>query len=120
MDSTYHTGNGMWNDGSDMFGQTTASESDDQWSGGADSTYHTGKGMWEDLATTNYITNEDDHVDFGHIITARELIGRATQDPQNEKHRYFEYLKDLRNKFGKNYSTQVHQHAAKLATAKDL
>ena len=102
-DNTYHTGNGQW---SDQVGQ---------WSGGATNTYHTGDGMWEDMATSNYITNE--HVDFGDIITARELIGLALDDSKEHKHKYFEFLKHLRDTFSKEYSTQVHQHAAKLAKA---
>ena len=107
--NTYHTGNGQW---SDQVGQ---------WSGGNTNTYHTGDGMWEDMATSNYITNEGEHIDFGDIITARELIGLALQDSTKHKHKYFEFLKKLRNSIGKEYSTQVHQHAAKLAKAsKDL
>jgi len=108
-DNTYHTGNGQWH------------ENGGEWSGGSNSTYHTGQGMWEDFATSNYITNENEHVDFGDIITARELIGLALQDSTKHKHKYFEFLKHLRNSIGKEYSTQVHQHAAKLAkAAKDL
>jgi hypothetical protein len=53
------------------------------------------------------------------IITARELMGKAVDDPKNEKHMYFEFLKHIRNKHGREYSTKVHQHAAKLALAKE-
>ena len=106
-DNTYHTGNGQW---SDQVGQ---------WSGGETNTYHTGDGMWEDMSMSNIVTHEG--ADFGHIIHARELIGRALDDPKNEKHRYFEFLKILRKELGKEYSTTVHQLAAKLAKAsKDL
>ena len=101
--NTYHTGNGQWSDGVG------------QWSGGNTNTYHTGQGMWEDFAVTNLVTTEN--IDFGDIITARELIGLALQDSKEHKHKYFEFLKHLRNSVGKEYSTQVHQHAAKLAKA---
>lgn len=59
-----------------------------------------------------------ENVDFGDIITARELIGMALDDPQNEKHKYFEFLKHLRDTVNAEYSTKVHKHAAKLAHAK--
>jgi hypothetical protein len=101
--NTYHTGNGQW---SDQIGQ---------WSGGNTNTYHTGDGMWEDFSVTNLVATEN--IDFGDIITARELIGLALQDSKEHKHKYFEFLKYLRNSVGKEYSTQVHQHAAKLAKA---
>lgn len=108
QDNTYHIGNGQWH------------ENGGEWSGGENSTYHTGQGMWEDLATSNYITNENEHVDFGDIITARNLIGLSLDNPKEHKHKYFEFLKHLRNKAGEEYSTQVHQLAAKLAkSAKD-
>ena len=48
QNNTYSTGNGQW---SDKVGE---------WSGGENNTYHTGQGMWEDLATSNYITNEQE------------------------------------------------------------
>lgn len=48
------------------------------------------------------------------VIQAREYITQALRDP-NTKHKYFDFLKMLRNKHGADYSTQVHQQAAKLA-----
>jgi hypothetical protein len=67
----------------------------------------------EDWATTNMITNETG--DFGDIITARNLISKAHQDPQNEQHRYLEFIKKLRKAHGIKYSTMVHKQASRLA-----
>jgi hypothetical protein len=57
--------------------------------------------------------------ELSDIVTARELIGRAMQDAQQYKHQYFEFLKHLRSKYGSEYSTYIHQKAAKLAQAKE-
>lgn len=56
--------------------------------------------------------NEDSHM--SDVVTARELIGSALKNTQ-EKYKYFDFLKHLRDKYGQEYSTSVHQHAAKLA-----
>lgn len=45
---------------------------------------------------------------------ARELIGRALRN-QNERQKYFDFIKYLINKHGKDYGTNVHQLASKLA-----
>jgi hypothetical protein len=103
---------------------------EDHWSGGETNTYHTGNGAWndgtdnwhnppttEDFATSNLIQNET--ADMSDILTARELISNAVEDPINSKHKYFEFLKHLRTKYGSDYSTKIHQHAAKLAMAKE-
>lgn len=57
--------------------------------------------------------------ELSDIITARELIGQAIRDANEFKHKYFEFLKHLRNKHGEEYSTKIHQKAAKLALAKE-
>jgi len=57
--------------------------------------------------------------ELSDIVTAREMIGQAIQDSKQFKHRYFEFLKHLREKHGEEYSTRVHQKAAKLAIAKE-
>ncbi len=57
--------------------------------------------------------------ELSDIVTAREMIGQAIQDSKQFKHRYFEFLKYLREKHGEEYSTRVHQKAAKLAIAKE-
>ena len=90
----------------------------DQWYDGNDQWHGQNSGdMTEDLADSNTVTNEN--ATMSDIITARELMGKAVDDPRNEKHMYFEFLKHIRNKHGSKYSTKVHQHAAKLALAKD-
>ena len=129
---------GQWYDGRNQFHSddqdpwTGPQSSADEWYNGHDEMHSANDTLtippknsdqWhsvsEDFATTNIVTHES--ADYGHIVTARELIGRSLADPKNEKHRYFEFLKYLRNKAGKEYSTLVHQHAAKLAKAsKDL
>jgi hypothetical protein len=57
--------------------------------------------------------------ELSDIVTAREMIGQAIQDSKQFKHRYFEFLKYIREKHGEEYSTRVHQKAAKLAIAKE-
>jgi len=57
--------------------------------------------------------------ELSDIVTARELIGQAVQDANEFKHKYFEFLKYLREKHGEKYSTHIHQKAAKLALAKE-
>ena len=91
---------------------------DDQWYNGNDEWHGSQSGnMIEDFAVANIVTNEN--ATMSDIITARELMGKAVQDPKNEKHMYFEFLKHLRNTHDSEYSTHVHQSAAKLALAKE-
>lgn len=49
-----------------------------------------------------------------HIITARQIIGQSKRNA-GSSHEYMKFLKSLRDKFGKEYSTNVHQSATKLA-----
>lgn len=51
------------------------------------------------------------------VITARQLLTRARRDP-NARQEYFNFLTHLRNKHGKDYSTQVHQKATKMSAVK--
>lgn len=93
--------------------------SGDQWYDGNDEWHGQASGnMAEDFAVTNMVTTEDEHISMSDVVTARELIGGASRDPQNEKHKYFEFLKHLRTKRGADYSTRVHQKAAELARQK--
>ena len=91
---------------------------DDQWHGTDDMWHSEGGSVAEDFNVANIVTNENTAT-LSDIITARELMGKAVADPRNEKHMYFEFLKHLRNKHGSEYSTRVHQSAAKLALAKE-
>jgi pyruvate formate-lyase activating enzyme-like uncharacterized protein len=72
---------------------------------------------------SEFFTNESPIVnetsDMSDIITARELMGAAARNPQEEKHKYFEFLKHLRDHHGSEYSTMVHQQAARLAKVKE-
>lgn len=52
------------------------------------------------------------------IVNARELIGTALANP-DKKQDYFKFLQHLRSKYGSDYSTEVHQQAAKLARKKE-
>ena len=92
---------------------------DDQWYNGDDEWHGQSSGnmMEEDFAVANIVATEGTS-ELSDIVTARELVGRAVQDPQNEKHKYFEFLKHLRTKHGPEYSTRVHQKAARLAKDK--
>lgn len=56
--------------------------------------------------------------ELSDIITARGLISQAMQNA-DYKHKYFEFLKYLRTTHGEKYSTNIHQKAAKMATAKE-
>ena len=56
--------------------------------------------------------------EMSDIITARGLIGQAVRDANEFKHKYFEFLKNLRKRQGADYSTSVHKSAAKLAKHK--
>ena len=90
---------------------------DDQWYNGNDEWHGQASGnMIEDFAVANMVTTESSMAD---VVTARELIGLAVGNPQDEKHKYFEFLKYLRSKHGEYYSTNVHQRACKLALAKE-
>jgi hypothetical protein len=90
---------------------------DDQWYDGNDQWHGQNSGnMIEDFAVANLVTTESSMVD---VVTARELIGRAVENPLDEKHKYFEFLKYLRDKHSEHYSTNVHQRACKLALAKE-
>jgi hypothetical protein len=57
--------------------------------------------------------------EMSDIITAREMIGQAVRNATEFKHKYFEFLKHLRDKHGSDYSTRIHQKAAKLAITKE-
>lgn len=70
--------------------------------------------LFEDTFNLNEMAEE-----LSDIITARELIGQAKQDPTLNRHKYLEFMKHLRNKHGRTYSTRIHQKAAKLAVAKE-
>jgi len=52
------------------------------------------------------------------IINARELIGSALADSR-KKQEYFKFLEFLRNRYGNEYSTHIHQEASKLAKKKE-
>jgi len=91
---------------------------DDQWSDGNDEWHGQASGdMTEDMAVSNMITTEGN--ELSDIVTARGLMGAAVSDPLNQKHKYFEFLKHIREKHGPEYSTRVHQKAAQLARSKD-
>lgn len=64
-------------------------------------------------------TSEQIEEAIDHIITARQIIG-SSKNVKGGSHEYMKFLKQLRDKFGKEYSTNVHQTASKLAQeAKD-
>ena len=69
----------------------------------------------DDLRTS--ITEEA--AELSDIITACGLIKQASRDPEQFKHKYFEFLKYIREKHGEKYSTNIHQKAAKLAMTKE-
>lgn len=54
-----------------------------------------------------------ENAELSHMIQAKQLVDQALQDP-NLRQEYFDFLKYLRSKYGKDYSTRVHQDATKL------
>lgn len=50
-----------------------------------------------------------------HVITAKQIISQS-KSKSSGNHEYMKFLKSLRDKFGKEYSTNVHQLASKMAT----
>lgn len=111
----------------DLFEYDAWHGTDDQWYSQSSDPWYDGNDQWhgkdsgnmmeEDFAVANIVATEGTS-EFSHIITARELIGEAIRDPQNEKHKYFEFLKHLTTKHGTDYSTRVHKKAAELARQK--
>jgi hypothetical protein len=61
------------------------------------------------------ISQEQIEEAIDHVITARQIIGHSKKNASSS-HEYMKFLKSLRDKFGKEYSTNVHQMASKLAT----
>jgi hypothetical protein len=59
-------------------------------------------------------TSEQIEEAIDHIIVARQIIGQSKRNA-GSSHEYMKFLKSLRDKFGKEYSTNVHQTASKLA-----
>jgi hypothetical protein len=87
---------------------------DDQWYNGNDEWHGKNSGnMAEDFAVANLVQTDESISD---VITARELIGQALQDHE-KRHKYFDFLRYLEKKRDSEYSTHVHQQAAKLAKA---
>lgn len=96
------------------------SDDDNQWSNGNDEWHGQASGnMIEDFAVANIVATETENKgSFSDVVTAMGLIQAATSDPKNEKYKYFEFLKKLRNKHGADYSTDIHQRACKLIKSK--
>lgn len=55
--------------------------------------------------------NESDEMSY--IIHARQLIKQALRSPE-QRQEYFDFMRYLRDKYGADYSTRIHQDAAKL------
>jgi len=86
----------------------------DQWYNGNDEWHGKNSGnMAEDFAAANLVQTDESISD---VITARQLIGHALQDHE-KRHKYFDFLRYLEKKRDSEYSTHVHQQAAKLAKA---
>ncbi len=56
--------------------------------------------------------------ELSDIIQAKQLVQQALRDP-GQRQEYFDFLKHLRSKYGKEYSTRVHQDATKLDAVKE-
>lgn len=64
----------------------------------------------------NTAVNEDNEV--ADVVTAHGLVNRALSDTK-ARQEYFDYMTHLRNKYGKEYSTRIHQKATALAKPVD-
>lgn len=86
-----------------------------QWYDGKDQ-WHSeqGAGMVEDFSVTNLVQTNEMAEEMSDIVSARELIGQAMQDP-DKRYQYIKFLKHLRDRHGPKYSTRIHKRAAKLA-----
>lgn len=51
--------------------------------------------------------------EMSHILQARQLVKQALRDP-SQRHEYFDFLNYLRGRYGKEYSTRIHQDATKI------
>ena len=87
-----------------------------QWYDGKDQWHDSeqGAGMVEEFSVTNLVQTNEMAEEMSDIVSARELIGQAMQDP-NKRYQYLKFLKHLRERHGPRYSTRVHRRAAKLA-----
>ena len=74
------------------------------------------RSMTEDVeqVVNEEYTQEQIEEAIDHIITARQIIGHSRTD-KSGSHEYMKFLNQLRDKFGKEYSTNVHKTATKLA-----
>lgn len=70
------------------------------------------------MFVTELFENSSDYTSISDITSARELMVDAIADPLNNKHKYFEFLKNIRTNRGTEYSTRIHQKAAQLAKDK--
>ena len=59
-----------------------------------------------------------ENAELSHMIQARQLVHQALTDP-SQRQEYFDFLKHLRNKYGKEYTIRVHQDATKLDMVKE-
>lgn len=57
-------------------------------------------------------------IEMSHMVQARQLAHQSASDP-NKRHEYFAFLQHLRSKYGKEYSTRIHQEATKLDSIKE-
>ena len=56
--------------------------------------------------------------ELSHIVQARQLINQAVRNP-GQRQEYFDFMQHLRSKYGKEYSTKIHQDAAKMDNIKE-
>lgn len=65
----------------------------------------------------NYISSKNgaivENESMSDIIQARQLVKQALDDP-NQRYKYFDFLKYLRDKHGSKYSINIHQSLKNL------
>jgi hypothetical protein len=59
-----------------------------------------------------------ENYEMSHVIQARQLAHQAALD-SSKRQEYFDFLQYLRSKYGKEYSTRIHQDAVKLDNIKE-
>lgn len=62
--------------------------------------------------------NLTENEELSHILQARQLVKQAVRD-SSLRQQYFDFMRHLRDRYGSEYSTRVHQDATKIDTVKE-
>lgn len=65
------------------------------------------------------VTEQANPAYMSDLLNAKELINNAISNPE-ARHKYFEYIKSLRAKYGTEYSTEIHKDASKSVNSNNI